>query len=114
MQNYHLKNYLNFFIKSIIFFIKSYLCAKKNFSVILCAGSSFRKMVQFSMDRVINRKQWNKKTTFSWTFTEIDLGEDLNCKFKTFGFLDSLKVHIQSNYITSTTAKISDYQMPND
>ena len=27
------------------------------------------------MDRVINRKQWNKKTTFSWTYTEIDLGE---------------------------------------
>ena len=41
-------------------------------------------------------------------------GGDLNCKFKTFGFLDTLKVHIQSNYITSTTAKISDYQMPND
>ena len=48
---------------------------KKNFSVILCAGSSFRKVVQLSMDRVINRKQWNKKTTFSWTYTEITLGE---------------------------------------
>ena len=48
---------------------------KKNFSVILCAGSSFRKVVKLSMERVINRKQWNKKTTFSWTYTEIDLGE---------------------------------------
>ena len=88
---------------------------RKKTSALSCAlVQVFRNVVKLSMDRVINRKQWNKKTTFSWTFTEIDLGEDLNCKFKTFGFLDSLKVHIQSNYITSTTAKISDYQMPND
>ena len=30
-------------------------------------------------------------------------GQTLNCKFKTFGFLDTLKVHIQSNYLASTT-----------
>jgi len=30
-------------------------------------------------------------------------GQTLNCKFKTFGFLDTLMVHIQSNYLASTT-----------
>ena len=43
---------------------------------------------------------------------------NMNGKFKTFGFLDTLKVHIQSNYLTSTTlsllqtklAKISVYR----
>ena len=33
-------------------------------------------------------------------------GQNLNCKFKTFGFLDTLKVHIQSNYLTSTTLSL--------
>ena len=30
-------------------------------------------------------------------------GQNLNRKFKTLGFLDTLKVHIQSNYLTDTT-----------
>ena len=29
-------------------------------------------------------------------------GKNLNCKFKTFGLLDTLKVHIQTNYLTRT------------
>ena len=29
--------------------------------------------------------------------------QNLNCKFKKFGFLDILKAHIQSNYLTRTT-----------
>ena len=33
-------------------------------------------------------------------------GQNLNCKFKTFGFLDTLNVHIQSNYLTSTTLSL--------
>ena len=28
-------------------------------------------------------------------------GQNLNCKLKTFGFLDTLKVHIQFNYLAS-------------
>ena len=30
-------------------------------------------------------------------------GNSLNCKFKTFGILDTSKVRIQSNYLASTT-----------
>ena len=47
-------------------------------------------------------------------YTEINLGgplraprgggQNLKRKFKTVGFLDTLKVHIQSNYLTSTTS----------
>ena len=36
-------------------------------------------------------------------------GQNLNCKFKTFGFLDdldTLKVHIQSSYLASTTLSL--------
>ena len=33
-------------------------------------------------------------------------GQNLNCKFKTFGFLDTLKVHIQSNYLANTTLSL--------
>ena len=32
--------------------------------------------------------------------------QNLNCKFETCGFLDNLKVHIQSNYLTSTTLSL--------
>ena len=32
--------------------------------------------------------------------------KNLNCKFKTFGILDTLKVHIQSNYPTSSTLSL--------
>ena len=32
--------------------------------------------------------------------------QNLNRKFKTFGFLDTLNVHIQSNYLTSTTISL--------
>ena len=49
---------------------------RKKTSALSCAlVQVFRNVVKLSMDRVINRKQWNKKTTFSWTYTEIDLGE---------------------------------------
>ena len=37
-------------------------------------------------------------------FTPIERGGNLNCKLKTFGFMDTLKVHIQSNYLTCTTS----------
>ena len=30
----------------------------------------------------------------------------LNCKYNTFGFLNTLKVHIQSNYLTRTTLSL--------
>jgi len=30
----------------------------------------------------------------------------MNRKFKTFGFLDTFKVHIQSNYLTSTASSL--------
>ena len=33
-------------------------------------------------------------------------GPNLNCKLKTFGFLDTLKVYIQSNYLSSTTLSL--------
>ena len=40
-------------------------------------------------------------------YTEINIGGgDLNCKFKTFGFFDTLKVHIQSNHIASATLSL--------
>ena len=39
-------------------------------------------------------------------FTPIERGGNLNCKLKTFGFMDTLKVHIQSNYLTSTTLSL--------
>ena len=33
--------------------------------------------------------------------------QNLNCKFKTFGFLDTLKVYIQYNYLTSKLLYLS-------
>ena len=33
-------------------------------------------------------------------------GQNLNCKLKTFGFLVTLKVHIQSNYLAGTTLSL--------
>ena len=32
--------------------------------------------------------------------------QNLNCKCITFGFLDTLKVHIQANYLVSTTLSL--------
>ena len=39
-------------------------------------------------------------------FTPIGRGGNLNCKLKTFGFMDTLKVHIQSNYLPTTTLSL--------
>ena len=33
-------------------------------------------------------------------------GRNLNCKLKTFDFLTTLKVHIQSNYLATTTLSL--------
>jgi len=37
---------------------------------------------------------------------EAPRGGDLNCKFKTFGFLDNLKLRIKSNYLASNTLSL--------
>ena len=39
-------------------------------------------------------------------------GAHLNCKFIIFGFLDTLKVHIQSNYLKSTTLSLLQTKPP--
>ena len=39
-------------------------------------------------------------------------GAHLNCKFIIFGFLDTLKVHIQSNYLTSPTMSLLQTKPP--
>ena len=40
------------------------------------------------------------------SFQERGGGQNLKYKFKTFGFLDTFKVHIQSNYLTDTTLSL--------
>ena len=39
-------------------------------------------------------------------------GAHLNCKFIIFGFLDTWKVHIQSNYLTSPTMSLLQTKPP--
>ena len=49
-------------------------------------------------------------------YTELNLGgggQNMNRKFKTFGTLDPLKVHIQFNYLTSTTLSILQTKLAN-
>ena len=50
--------------------------------------------------------QCKRKGFFRNKFRGSKYGQNLNCKFKTFGFLDTLKIHLQSNYLTSTTLSL--------